>query len=126
MRTLFILLTLFMFSSAPVHAAWEQYAIDMPDGTVVVKGYNTESSYTLQEEMDRTGFQGLPFTQVTEGDLPTRNDRHAWEWKNNVVSVNQSKKATKDADKAAKAGRRQGHFSRLDIPEDEFKELMNG
>ncbi len=125
MKLLFIIPMLLI--SSLVYAEWEHYAIETVDDGVAILAYNLEAKDTLQDVIRDSGFEGRPKHEITTEDVPEGGpDRHAWEWRGGRIQINQAKKAAKDAERAAKQGRRNGHLQRLGITEDEFQELVHG
>jgi len=120
-----LIFILLMFFSINLYAyETSKYIIEKEDGSLAILSYVEGSNRSLNESLRLSGYEGRPFHNVTNEVLP-EDSADFWEWKNGRVQVNQQKKSQAELVKQEKESRRQSHFQRLQLSEEEFKELVN-
>lgn len=120
MRKLIFLSILFLVPSV-CHA--ESYAIKKPDGTVAIANYFNGSHDTLEDFLRANGLDKLPRFQVTEKELPSKEDRKYWDISSGRVVVDSSKKQADLDLKAQEESEKQDVLEKLKLTDEEFDKL---
>lgn len=123
MKNIFLFSFLVLFSSE-AFAAIEPYAIEREDGGVSVKYYNTNSRYTLEEELVRDGMPGRPAAKLSAvPDISLESDREFWKVQGNRIIVDETKKTAHAAAKAIKEARKRALLKMTQLEYEEAKSL---
>lgn len=118
------LIFLFLFFNATAFADWEHYAVEKPDGSIAVVGYNPGSNDTIQDVLNELGFSGFPIVSVTKNDLPQdRSDRKYWKKLGKKIVVDQDLKNSDLAKKQADDNRKKALLKMTDAEYQEAKAL---
>ena len=120
----FLLIFMLIFSPVVFGA---MYAIEKPDGSVVITTYVEGSQDTLEDVVRELGLLGRPIIAITRAELPPMEDSDYWRFNpvpigDRLIVDQVAKQADLDAE-AIKEADRLKTLQKMGISKDEFKQL---
>lgn len=110
-------------SAFAVKPAQETWALERPDGSLIIYTYVENSDVTMEQDLQAKGIDGLPRTRYNEQDFPANgDDRKYWKKGAGKIEVDTTKKAQDEAGKAAKKDK---VLTKLKLTEGELTELKD-
>ena len=123
MRKLLFLSIIFLSLQGSAKAE-ELYAVENPDGSVVIVNYQGGSNDSLNDVLRDFGLTGLPITGIKRSDIPVdRSDRKFWKLTGKSIAVDSVKKQDFENEKALKEQEKEAVLSKLKISKEEFEKL---
>ena len=106
----------------------ETYAIEKPDGSIVIANYFENSSDSLEEFLVTVGLGGLTAYKIDPSTFPTRQDRKYWIRQGKKIVVDTVQKQEDLDDLESKKQEKEAVFNKLknnlkDLTFEEFQKI---